>query len=100
MSRRIVFLVFPRFQMLDLTGPLEVFAQADSLFQTDGRRSQMEGVALTAEPVTATDGLAVVPHATMAAAATRPVDTLVVVGGAGVRQAMLDPAHVEWVRAT
>lgn len=99
MSRRVVFLVFPRFQMLDLTGPLEVFAQADNLFRLERRRYEIEVVARTADPVTATDGLAVVPHRTMAEAATLPVDTLVVVGGAGVREAMRDPVYVEWVRA-
>ena len=94
-----VFLVFPRFQMLDLAGPLEVFAQADSLFHPDRRRYQTEVVALDPEPVTATNGLAVVPQGTMADAATLPVDTLVVVGGFGVRQAMRDPVYLDWVRA-
>ncbi|GAA1951623.1 GlxA family transcriptional regulator [Catenulispora subtropica] len=98
MSRRVVFLVFPRFQMLDLTGPLEVFTQADSLFQPARRRYRTEVVALGREPVTATDGLAVVPHATLAEAATLPVDTLVVVGGFGVREAARDPIYVDWVR--
>jgi transcriptional regulator GlxA family with amidase domain len=98
MSRRVVFLVFPRFQMLDLTGPLEVFSQADTLFQPANRRYETEVVALTADPVTASDGLAVVPHRTMAEAAELPVDTLVVVGGSGVREAMREPVYVDWVR--
>ena len=100
MSRRVVFLVFPRFQLLDLTGPLEVFSQADSLFALDRRRYAVEVVALTAEPVTASDGLAIVPHRTLAEAAELPIDTLVVVGGFGVRVAMRDPVYVDWVRAT
>jgi transcriptional regulator GlxA family with amidase domain len=99
MSRRVVFLVFPRFQLLDLTGPLEVFAQADSLFAPDGRRYEIDVVAVAAEPVTASDGLAVVPHRTLADAASLPIDTLVVVGGEGVRTAILEPVHVDWVRA-
>jgi transcriptional regulator GlxA family with amidase domain len=99
MSRRVVFLVFPRFQLLDLTGPLEVFSQADSLFGLDHRRYETEVVALTPGPVTASDGLAVLPHRTLAEAADLPVDTLVVVGGRGVRTAIHDPAHVDWVRA-
>ena len=101
MSRRVVFLVFPRFQMLDLTGPLEVFTQADALFPGGHRRYETEVVALTPEPVTASNGLAVVPHRTLAAceAAEPPIDTLVVVGGRGVRTAIDDPAHVEWLRA-
>jgi transcriptional regulator GlxA family with amidase domain len=99
MSRRVVFLVFPRFQLLDLSGPLEVFAQADSLFGLEQRRYETSVVALTPEPVTASAGLAVVPHRTLAEAADLPVDTLVVVGGAGVRPASHDPVYVDWVRA-
>ena len=99
MSRRVVFLVFPRFQLLDLTGPLEVFSQADMLFSPARQRYVTEVVALGAEPVTASDGLAVVPHRTLADAAELPIDTLVVVGGRGVRVAMTDPVYVEWVRA-
>lgn len=99
MSRRVVFLVFPRFQLLDLTGPLEVFAQADSLFGLDHERYETEVVGLTAEPVTASDGLAVMPHRTMAEAAALPIDTLVVVGGRGSRTAMRDAVYVDWIQA-
>ncbi|MFL6116228.1 MAG: GlxA family transcriptional regulator [Catenulispora sp.] len=99
MSRRVVFVIFPAFQMLDLTGPLEVFAQADSLFRQERRRYRTEVVALGPEPVTATNGLAVVPHRTLADALEPPIDTLVLVGGRGVRQAMREPVYVDWVRA-
>lgn len=99
MSRRVVFVIFPGFQMLDLTGPLEVFTQADSLFTPDRRRYQTEVAALASEPVTATNGLAVVPHRTLADALEPPIDTLVLVGGRGVRQAMREPVYVDWVRA-
>ncbi|MBS2536205.1 DJ-1/PfpI family protein [Catenulispora sp. NF23] len=100
MSRRVVFLVFPRFQLLDLTGPLEVFAQADSLFGPGRERYQTSVVALDPAAVTASDGLAVVPHQTMAEAADAAIDTLVVVGGRGVRTAIHDPVYVDWVRAS
>ncbi|MEZ0106461.1 transcriptional regulator GlxA family with amidase domain [Catenulispora sp. EB89] len=102
MSRRVVFLVFPRFQLLDLSGPLEVFSQADRLFPLDGDhryRYRTEVVAASAEPVVASDGLAVVPHGTLASATSSPIDTLVVVGGMGVRDACDSPEYVEWVRA-
>ena len=103
-SRRVVFLVFPRFQLLDLSGPLEVFSQADRLFPSDGGgRYATEVVAVSADPVVASDGLAVVPHRTLADAAvsavSSPIDTLVVVGGMGVRDASEDPEYVDWVRA-
>ncbi|MEY9857458.1 transcriptional regulator GlxA family with amidase domain [Catenulispora sp. GAS73] len=101
MSRRVVFLVFPRFQLLDLSGPLEVFSQADRLFPLDGgrRRYATEVVAASADPVVASDGLAVVPHRTVASAVSSPIDTLVVVGGMGVRDACDSPEYVDWVQA-
>src|SRR5437879_13867017 len=88
MIRRVAFLVFPDFQMLDLTGPHEVFAQADGLFPA-------------AEPVAASSGLAVGAERTLreALADPEPVDTLVVAGGGGVQQAMRDPETVGFVRA-
>jgi hypothetical protein len=37
-TRSVVFTVFPDFQLLDLTGPLEVFTEADTLFPDPGPR--------------------------------------------------------------
>lgn len=89
--RRVLFLVFPQFQALDLTGPLEVFARAPGY--------QTEIVALDPDPVVATNGMRVLPDATLDEVSEQPVDTLVVAGGRGTRAAMRDPRHTEWITA-
>jgi transcriptional regulator GlxA family with amidase domain len=93
MAREIVFLVFPDFQILDLTGPLEVFSQAER--HASGNYG-LRTVALDAGPVTSSSGLSV------NAEAARPfagADTLVVVGGRGTDAAVADPRYAAWIRA-
>ena len=92
MAREIVFLVFPDFQILDLTGPLEVFSQAER--RTSGTYV-LRTLALKPGPVTSSSGLAV--HAE----AARPfsgADTLIVVGGRGTDAALAEPEYAAWVR--
>ncbi len=115
-TRRIVFAVFPGFQILDLTGPHEVFTQAARLVgaaerkERDGAeegpeagegpvRTVIDTVAAAPGPVPSSGGLAVSPTLT-ADQVTGPVDTLVAVGGSGVRQAGRDPEFVRWFAAT
>ncbi len=97
MSRAIVFLVFPDFQILDLTGPLEVFSQAER--KRPGTYT-LRTVALEPGVVTASCGLPVVAEAADSAAGA-DVDTLVVVGGRGTRRAIAAPGdgHAAWVAA-
>ncbi len=91
-SREIVFLVFPDFQILDLTGPLEVFSQAER--RTRGTYT-LRTVAFEPGPVASSSGLAV--HAE----AARPfsgADTLVMVGGRGMDAALAEPEYAAWIR--
>jgi transcriptional regulator GlxA family with amidase domain len=98
--RRIVMLAYPDAQILDVTGPLEVFAVATRLLSAQDRRDPgytVELVAATAGPVRMSSGLEVV--ASRAARDVRgPVDTLFVAGGEGVRSAVNDAATIEWIR--
>ena len=59
-AREIAFLIFPDFQVLDLTGPLEVFSQADR--HAPGRYA-LRTLALEPGQVTSSSGLAVVAEA-------------------------------------
>lgn len=92
MAREIVFLVFPRFQVLDLTGPLEVFSQAE-------RRSpgsyRLRTLAFEAGAVVSSSGLSVNAEA---AEPFSGADTLMVAGGQGTRAALADPRYAEWIR--
>ncbi|MFF4838167.1 GlxA family transcriptional regulator [Streptomyces sp. NPDC001315] len=93
--RRIVFAVFPDFQILDLAGPHEVFTQAGRL--TGG--VVLETVAATPGPVPSSGGLAVSPTLTINEIAG-PVDTLVAVGGRGIHRACEDGRFVDWFART
>ena len=92
MPREIVFLIFPDFQILDLTGPLEVFSQAERLA---GGNYLLRTLALEPGPVASSSGLSV------NAEAARPftgADTVIVVGGRGTYAAAADPRYAAWIR--
>jgi transcriptional regulator GlxA family with amidase domain len=96
--RRVVILAYDGMQALDVTGPHEVFAGATSvLAAASGSRGGYDVTvgALTAGPVRSESGLTIVAGAVDR---TRPVDTLIVPGGSGVRKAAADPAIVTAVR--
>lgn len=85
---RIAFLLVPDLTQLDLTGPAQVLSRVPG--------ARVEYVAATLDPVPSDCGLALVPTVTFAAAA--PADVLVVPGGDGAFDAMLDPDVVAYVR--
>jgi transcriptional regulator GlxA family with amidase domain len=95
----VVAVAFDDFQILDVTGPLEVFSQATRILETTGGGGQGYRVHLVARspgPLRASSGLSLV------AGALRQVpdqyDTLVVAGGRGVAGAVRDQRLVDWVR--
>jgi len=85
---RISFLLFPDLTQLDLTGPAQVLSRVPGV--------RVEYVAATLEPVPSDCGLALVPTTTIAEAG--PADVLVVPGGEGAFEAMLDPEVIGFVR--
>ncbi|MGO8919310.1 MAG: GlxA family transcriptional regulator [Stellaceae bacterium] len=91
-------LAFPLVQLLDVTGPLQVFASANDLVAEAGGMPPyaLRVVAQGGQGVTASAGLglAAVPLPPVAAA----LDTLMVAGGQGVEAAAADPVLVDWVR--
>jgi transcriptional regulator GlxA family with amidase domain len=93
-TRRIVFVAFDGMQALDLVGPAEVFSLASR--QRGGTPYSIEVVAVGMDPVRSSSGLAVVPHGALASA-SGAIDTLIVVGGAGVPRALEDDALVSWI---
>ena len=92
-------LAFPSVQLLDVAGPLQVFASANDLAAGSGRVPPYAPrvVAQGGEGVMASAGLG------LATSPLPPVDaaldTLVIAGGQGVQRAASDPVLVDWVRA-
>ncbi|MBT1605442.1 DJ-1/PfpI family protein [Curtobacterium flaccumfaciens] len=85
---RIAFLLFPHLTQLDLTGPAQVLSRVPG--------ARVEYAAATLDPVPSDCGLSLVPTTTMSEA--RAADVLVVPGGDGAFDAMLDPDVVAFVR--
>ncbi|QDQ86719.1 DJ-1/PfpI family protein [Alcaligenaceae bacterium SJ-26] len=79
-------LLFPAVTQLDLTGPYEVLVRAPGV--------HVDLVAASMVPVRSDRGLTLLPTVTMAQA--RPCDLLVVPGGPGADDALLDPQWVEF----
>jgi len=100
MPRRVVIVVFPRVQSLDVCGPLEVFAGATQWAAAVGRSDPGYRVT-TAAPmgnaVRTSSGLRLVPDADLRAV-RGPLDTLLMAGGEGARAATPDAALVRQVR--
>lgn len=92
MAREIVFLIFPDFQLLDLTGPLEVFSQSEIRMPGSYR---LRTLAFDAGPVVSSSGLSVNAEA---AEPFSGADTLVLAGGRGTRAALDDPRYAAWIR--
>jgi transcriptional regulator GlxA family with amidase domain len=99
---RVAILVFPGVQSLDLTGPLEVFAGAQALLDAtrrDDRGYQVTILSRDGSPLCTSSGLTVVPDGDFAH--TPPnIDTLIVAGGYGSREASTDPHTIEWIART
>lgn len=85
---RIAFLLFPHLTQLDLTGPAQVLSRVPG--------ARVEYVAATLDPVPSDCGLSLVPTTTISEAQT--ADVLVLPGGDGAFDAMLDPDVVAFVR--
>jgi len=80
------FLLFPALTQLDLTGPFEVLARAPGF--------KIDLVSPTMDPIRSDRGLAMLPTATFATAG--PCDILVVPGGPGADDVLVDRAWVEF----
>ncbi|KJS56483.1 AraC family transcriptional regulator [Streptomyces rubellomurinus subsp. indigoferus] len=93
--RRVVFVVFEGFQAVDLVGPHAVFHYA----QQAAGGYDCRVVAPQAGPVRSSSGLPMLAEHGIGDLAPEGLDTLVVVGGAGVAEARRDPGLVAWIAA-
>jgi transcriptional regulator GlxA family with amidase domain len=94
--------MYPGVQSLDVTGPLEVFTGAGRLIESSGRPGrgyEICTLSLDGAPVRTSSGLLVTPDARLRDACA-DIDTLIVPGGPGSREAGADGALVEWIAET
>lgn len=90
-------LAFPRVQLLDVAGPLQVFATANDLATEAGGEAPYATHVVSAGggPVSASAGLAL--STSPLPPPGRRLDTLIVAGGKGVHAAAQDAALVRWL---
>jgi len=97
-SRVVEVLAYPSVKLLDVTGPVQVFASANAFMAQAGEAMPyaIRVVAQGGERVEASGGveLAVHPLSPVDAA----LDTLMIAGGEGVVAAATDTALIDWVR--
>jgi transcriptional regulator GlxA family with amidase domain len=96
--RAIEVLTFPAVQLLDVTGPVQVFATANDLVAGAGGAPpyQLKLVTQGAESVRSSAGVAL--SASPLSQANEALDTLLVAGGQGVEAAAANPILLDWVR--
>ncbi len=94
--RRIDVLAYPDAQLLDVTGPAQVFASANDMRPRGSRRFYEITIVAEQEEVVTSSQVAL--RATPLPPADAPLNTLIVAGGWGIRAACDRPALVDWVR--
>ncbi|HTB39418.1 MAG TPA: GlxA family transcriptional regulator [Reyranella sp.] len=96
--RVIEVLAFPSVQLLDVAGPIQVFASANDHVVAAGGTPPyaIRVVARGGQGVTASAGLELATNALPRIGAA--LDTLMVAGGPGVEAAAADPKLVDWLR--
>ena len=92
--RRAVLVVFDDLQLLDLAGPIEVLSTASFV---DGDAYECVTASPGGLPVRTTSGVVVTPDLALEAAGDEPIDTLLVLGGLGVAQAIATPGVVDTI---
>ncbi len=98
--RLIGIVVYPEVEVIDVVGPMEVFAFANIALQQEGLTSksvyQIEVLAKENKPITTLSGLKIVPTNAYGMFSDR-LDTLIVPGG-GAHAAAKDGVLVEWIQ--
>jgi transcriptional regulator GlxA family with amidase domain len=95
MPRNLAILLFDQVEILDFAGPYEVFAVAHNP-ETREPLFNIYTVAERGRPIVARNGLSVNPDYTLYNAPK--ADIALLPGGDGRRQAMVNPAILDWVR--
>jgi transcriptional regulator GlxA family with amidase domain len=94
--RPIHILAFPNVQLLDVSGPLQVFASANVQMQENGQAAPYSPIVIAQQDgsIVSSAGLGLHTHPLP----KTPLDTLIVAGGRGVHIALQDPQLLQWVR--
>ncbi|MCP4598660.1 GlxA family transcriptional regulator [Neptuniibacter sp.] len=92
--KTIAVLCYPDCQILDVTGPLQVFASANQALEKDFY--QIKVIGLTADPITTNSGMRLLPDTVFDE--VPELDTLLIAGGRGVASQRENQALVGWIK--
>jgi transcriptional regulator GlxA family with amidase domain len=94
---RIGFIGYDKVQALDIAGPMDVFDAANALAAGGGPAYELIVMSAGGKGFSAENGLLFMPHAALAG--VNKLDTVIVPGGAGIRDGEVARPIVEWLRA-
>lgn len=96
--RTVAILAMPGVQMLDVSGPLDVFAEANAQAGSDAYRLLVIGCAPGG--ITSSSGVRLLPDLVIGRDRDVPIDTLLVAGRPNSAERALEPHVAEWLRRT
>jgi len=97
MAKTIAILAFPGVQLLDVSGPLDVFAQAN--IESGSPHYTLRVVGLTSGPIRCSSGARLLADQTIDEA-PGPIDTLLVAGAPNAPDVLLSEPVKHWLRQT
>ena len=97
-QKRIGFLVFSGIQALDLVGPMDAFAEAVTVDHRGHAKHcyELVTIGLSSSAVQAGSGVLLKPQKTLQS--TPPLDTLIIPGGAGIREPQVNGRISAWLK--
>ncbi len=102
LPRQVAIVLYPGVQSLDVTGPLEVFTGAGLLISASARPERgyrVRTLSCDGAPLQTSSGLTITPDASLIDAPA-DIDTLIVPGGSGSREAACDGPLLDWISRT
>jgi transcriptional regulator GlxA family with amidase domain len=94
---RVSVFAFPGAQLLDVVGPLDVFAEANR--QSGHQRYQLEVIGIDKGPIAGSSGVRLLPDRTIGDPIV-PVDTLLIAGDPALHEKPVSDAVSAWIRET
>jgi transcriptional regulator GlxA family with amidase domain len=98
MTRTIAIVAMQDVQLLDVSGPLDVFAEAN--VQSGGPAYRLRIVAGAPGPIRSSSGVRLIPDHIIGSAMAEPIDTLLVAGSPNAAVVRPDAHVVDWLRRT
>lgn len=96
MSKTIVILAVPQVQLLDVSGPLDVFAEAN--LQAGYTAYHLQVVGETLAPIVSSSGVKLVPDLAITQWREQAIDTLLIAGAPGIADGESETRTLDWLR--